>query len=130
MPRNISFSLTTQQFRDRTKTVTRRSGWWFLKPGDMLCGVEKARGLKRGEKVKRLGMIRVVSARPETLSGIDAGDVAREGFPNMTPHAFVTMYSGHNKVPRDAIINRIEFEYVGQQEFCGMPPNSPRNTRP
>ena len=45
----ISFSLTTPQFRDGTKDVTRRLGWTFLKPGDRLCAVVKAMGLKKGE---------------------------------------------------------------------------------
>ena len=36
MPRNMSFSMTTGPFRARTKTVTRRFGWWFLKPGDVV----------------------------------------------------------------------------------------------
>jgi hypothetical protein len=47
--RNISFSITRFQFCDRTKTVTRRLGWAKLKPGDVLMGVEKAMGLKKGE---------------------------------------------------------------------------------
>ena len=32
--RNISFALTTPQFKARTKTVTRRKGWLMLQPGD------------------------------------------------------------------------------------------------
>ena len=48
MARNMSFALTTEQFKARTKTVTRRFGWWFLKPGDVVRGVEKAMGLKPG----------------------------------------------------------------------------------
>ena len=112
MPRNMSFSITTPQFTARTKTVTRRCGWWFLKPGDVVCGVEKGRGLKKGEKVKRLGMIRIVSTRPEQLCLIDAPDVAREGFPDSTPADFVAMYCSHNKIAPDAIVNRIDFEYL------------------
>ncbi len=112
MPRNMSFSLTTPQFKARTKTVTRRCGWWFLKPGDVVCGVEKGRGLKKGETVKRLGMIRVVFARPEQLSAIDAADVAREGFPDRTPAQFVAMFCKHNQVEPSHMVNRIEFEYL------------------
>jgi hypothetical protein len=48
IPHNMSFSLTTQQARDKTKDVTRRLGWWFLEPGDIVQQVEKARGLKKG----------------------------------------------------------------------------------
>jgi hypothetical protein len=108
----MSFSLTTPQFRDRSKTVTRRCGWWFLKPGDVVCGVEKGRGLKKGEKIKRLGMIRIVSARPERLSTIDAADVRREGFPDHTPAQFVAMFCKHNRIEPNHLVNRIEFEYL------------------
>lgn len=72
MPRNMSFAMTTGQFKARTKTVTRRFGWWFLKPGDVVRGVEKAMGLKKGEKVKALSLIRIVAARPEPLNAITA----------------------------------------------------------
>jgi hypothetical protein len=65
--RNISFSLTTEQFKARTKTVTRRLGWTFLEPGTVLMGCEKCMGLKPGEKIVRLGRIRVVSVRRERL---------------------------------------------------------------
>ena len=73
MPRNISFAMTTQQVQDRTKDVTRRFGWWFLKPGDKLCGVKKAMGLKKGEQIERLCNIEVVSVRSEPLDAITQG---------------------------------------------------------
>jgi hypothetical protein len=63
--RNISFMLTTDQIRSRTKTVTRRTGWANLVPGQLLRGVGKDMGLKAGEKDKELAVIRVVSVRPE-----------------------------------------------------------------
>jgi len=44
MPRCMSFSMTTDAVRNRTKTVTRRLGWNFLKPGDLLWAVEKGWG--------------------------------------------------------------------------------------
>lgn len=112
MPRNMSFAMTTGQFKARTKTVTRRFGWWSLKPGDVLRGVEKAMGLRKGEKLKALGLIRIVSARPEPLNAIGAEDVKREGFPDMTPEQFVQMLVDHYRVSPDATINRIEFEYL------------------
>ena len=78
----------------------------------MVCGVEKGMGLKKGEKVKRLGIIRIVSAYPEQLSAIDAADVAREGFPDRTPAQFVAMFCKHNQVEPSYMVNRIEFEYL------------------
>ena len=112
MPRNMSFSMTTRQFRDRTKTVTRRLGWSFLKPGDVVCGVEKGRGLKKGEKIKRLGLIEIVSVRRDRLNAITAVDVSREGYPDMWPNGFVEMFCRANRCQPDAWVNRIEFRYL------------------
>ena len=49
MPRNISFSMTTPQFLDGSKDVTRRMGWNRLRASDTLRAVKKAMGLKKGE---------------------------------------------------------------------------------
>jgi hypothetical protein len=59
--------------------VTRRFGWWNLKPGDVLCAIEKGQGLKKGEHVKRICLIEVVSVRKEKLQDITEEDVAKEG---------------------------------------------------
>lgn len=57
----------TPQFIARTKTVTRRKGWRKAVAGQELCGVKKGMGLRPGEKVERLGMIRLVSVTSEQL---------------------------------------------------------------
>ena len=112
MPRNMSFALTTEQFKNRTKTVTRRFGWGFLRPGDVICGVEKAMGLRKGEKIKRLGMIRILSIRREPLHTITQEDLLREGFPDWEPEHFIHMICSHYGCHREVEINRIEFEYI------------------
>lgn len=113
MPRNMSFALTTDQFKDQSKTVTRRFGWYFLKPGDVVCGVEKAMGLKKGEKIKRLGLIEITAINTEPLSAITQDDCIREGFPNKTPDQFVDFIQRHyNIIDKDKPINRIEFKYI------------------
>ncbi len=114
MPRNISFALTTEQFRNRTKTVTRRMGWKNLKPGDVLCGVIKAMGLKPGEKIEKLGLIRVVDARREPLNRVmTAQDTVDEGFPEMRPAEFIAFFCrSHKRCTPDSIVTRIEFEYM------------------
>lgn len=112
MPRNISFAMTTAQVQDRTKDVTRRFGWWGLKPGDRLCGVKKAMGLRKGEKIERLCQIEVVSVRLEPLSAITPDDVRREGFPGWTPEMFVKMLVDHYRIDPGKECNRIEFRYV------------------
>lgn len=120
--RNISFSLTTPQFRAKTKTVTRRLGWTFAKTGDVYCAIEKGQGLKKGEKVVRLGQIRVTSVRREPLKrltdDLDYGfaETAREGFPkghdNHWPSEFVSMFTSHNNCNPETLVTRIEFEYL------------------
>ena len=112
MPRNMSFAMTTAQFRSRTKDVTRRFGWWFLRPGDDLWGVEKAMGLQKGEKIVRLGLIHVVSTRPEPLCAITNEECVREGFPEMEPADFVAMLCRHYRCDPGKTINRIEFVYL------------------
>ena len=112
MSRNMSFALTTEQFKNKTKTVTRRFGWMFIRQGDIVCGVERAMGFKKGEKIKRLGLIRIISTRREPLREITKGDCIKEGFPEMEPEDFIEMLCSHSKCSRHDYVNRIEFEYV------------------
>lgn len=110
--RNISFAMTTNQILHETKTVTRRFGWYFLKPGDRLQGVKKAMGLKKGEKVEKLKVIEVISTRTERLNQITQEDVIAEGFPDWTPAQFIDMLVTHYKCSPLDECNRIEFRYL------------------
>ncbi|WP_010586431.1 ASCH domain-containing protein [Schlesneria paludicola] len=111
--RNISFALTTPQFRAREKSVTRRLGWASLAVGQLLCGVVKGMGMKPGEKVERLGVIRVISVRREALSDITHEDVELEGFPTMSRDEFITMFcNSHTRCTPETVVTRIEYEYV------------------
>jgi hypothetical protein len=125
MPRNMSFALTKEQVRNRTKTVTRRFGWWFLKRHDQVNAVEKSMGLKKGEQIIQLAEIRILSTRGEPLSAITPEDCIKEGFPELTPNEFVEMILKHYNIRyRDARCNRIEFEYIEdepQQDFLVIP---------
>lgn len=112
MPRNMSFAMTTGQMYRREKDVTRRFGWWFLIPGDVINAVEKAMGLKPGEKVVRICQIRVVGTRPEPLNAITPEDCKREGFPELSPSGFVELLSSKYKCDPSRTVNRIEFEYI------------------
>lgn len=120
--RNISFALTTAQFLDGSKTVTRRLGWISLKPGDTLCAVEKSQGLKKGETVKKLGTIRVKTVTRQFLDRLTAdqdygrAECIKEGFP--PPHAksdpaeFVAFFCHANGCEPDIWVTRIEFERI------------------
>ena len=118
MPRNISFALTTDQIRNRTKTVTRRLGWKFLKVGDILNACVKCQGLKPGEKIERLGQIRVIDVRREALDSITMeldggyGEAVAEGFPAHTGEMFCEMFCQHMNCDMETEVTRIEFEYV------------------
>lgn len=119
--RNISFALTTAQIRAHTKTVTRRRGTWWatvLKPGDLLCAVEKSQGIKKGGLV-RLGVIRVVFAQTERLGAMGPNsnlhgwlETEKEGFQYTPPEDFIAMFCKHMGGDEDQLVTRIEFEYV------------------
>jgi len=111
--RNMSFFLTQEQILSCSKTVTRRNGWKFLKSGDEIQPIVMGQGLKKGEKVQKIGSpIKVLSVRTESLDAIDQKDVVREGFPDMTPDDFIEMYMKANKCSRDHPVQRIEFVYI------------------
>src|SRR5687768_6735433 len=118
MPRNISFALTTPQMRARAKTVTRRTGWKFLKAGDQLTAVVKSQGLKRGEHPEKIAQLQVTSVRRERLdamifrSAYGAAEVIAEGFPDLSPRDFVAMFCGSHDCRPDDEVTRIEFRFV------------------
>ena len=113
--RNMSFSLTTDQIRDRSKTVTRRLGWKFLKAGNLVRPVVKGMGLKKGEKVEPIrGPLRIVDVQREQVrdAALEPRATIREGFPEMTAREFIEMFCKHMRVKPDDMVTRIEFEYT------------------
>ena len=119
----MSFALTTDQVRNRTKTVTRRTGWRTLEPGTLLCAVRKGMGLKKGETVERLAVIRVTGVRREPLAMMirdpDYGleECRREGFPDGllgSPDRFVSWFSATHRCEIADDLTRIEFEYAAE----------------
>lgn len=116
----MSFALTTEQIRNKTKTVTRRMGWLHLKAGELIRPVKKCQGLKKGEKIEPIGpVIRIVDVRREPLDRMLLDHLygweenAREGFsPIMSPGEFVGMFMRANGCKPTDLVTRIEFEYV------------------
>lgn len=109
----MSFAFTTEQVRNRTKTVTRRKRWTGLRPGDLVQPVMKAMGLKKGERIENIGgPIRILHVSRVVLGDISPQDVYREGFPQMTSREFVALFKKHNGGLRDQVVTRIQFEYV------------------
>lgn len=139
----MSYQLTTRQYRERRKLVTRRLGWLKLKPGQVLMAVEKAMGLKPGEQAVELGPFIVISVRREPLramtDNVDYGfrECELEGFGDdpilCWPSEFVRMFCNHypgGRVTPETIVTRIEIRQI--PNFCkgfqygGPVPNLPR----
>jgi hypothetical protein len=126
MGRLMSVALTEDAVRDRTKTVTRRLGWLFLKPADRLTLCRKVQGRKRAdgtvEPLERIAEVEVVSVRREPLRAITPVDVWREGFSGQdlvrmgvvgpSPEWFVQFFCQHMKCTPDTEVTRIEWRYV------------------
>lgn len=110
--RNMSFMLTTQQMKDKAKFVTRRLGWKNLKIGEYVQAVEKCQGLKKGEKIKKICVIKIVSVSRVSLQFMNPDECFLEGFPDMTPREFIEMFCKANKCKSNVEITRIRFEYV------------------
>lgn len=120
MPRLMSVALTEDAVRERRKTVTRRLGWAFLKPGDQLTLCRKVMGRRRPdgivEPLVRIAEVEVVSVRREPLSSIRPGETALEGFPDMTGSAFVEFFCTHMRCTPDTLVTRIEWRYITEEE--------------
>lgn len=122
MTRRMSCSLTTEQVRARTKTVTRRhvDSWRDLKAGDRLVLIEKGMGLKKGEKQVVLAEVEVVSVRVEPLAFFDKSEAAAEGFPDAEPGWFEEFWlrsHGYKVGSREAMTaqcRRIEWRYLDE----------------
>lgn len=112
MTRLMSVALTEEAVRARRKTVTRRLGWRFLKPGDRLTLCRKVMGRKAGEPLVRIADVEVVSVEREPLYRITDEDVSREGFPDWDAETFVQFFIDHMRVNATAMVTRIEWRYV------------------
>ena len=127
----MSVSFTEQAVVERRKTVTRRKGWLFLKPGDRLALCRKVMGRKKDEPLVRIAEAEVVSVRRESLALLyDAfaeahcrecryanEEVAREGFPGMYPREFVERYFIDAQGMRaDDLVTRIQWRYLDEGE--------------
>lgn len=123
MARLMSVAFTEQAVRDRTKTVTRRKGWWedkngrrLLRAGDRLTLCRKVMGRKPGEPLERIAEVEVVGVRREPLwLGIRnrPDEMEREGFPGLPPMTFAQRYfldaQGINFMDD---VTRIEWRYL------------------
>ncbi|WP_228537873.1 hypothetical protein [Nocardia sp. XZ_19_231] len=116
-------SLTEEQVRARKKSVTRRMGWAYLRPGERVTLCRKVMGRRRGEPLVRIVDVEVLDIRREPLDAITAEDVRAEGFPDMTPKQFVEFFCATHKGCTPASeVTRIRWRYLDAQ------PHSPEGT--
>jgi hypothetical protein len=109
----MSVAFTEQAVRDRLKTVTRRKGWAFLKPGDRLTLCRKVMGRKPGEPLVRIAEVEVVDVNREPLRHITSDDVTKEGFPGMSPEEFIRrFFVVAQGIFRNDWVTRIEWRYL------------------
>ena len=108
----MAFSKTLPQMRGRTKTVTRRFGWWNaatdtprVTTGDVVIAIEKGMGLPKGSKHVPLYDIEIEDVWRERLDAITPDELEREGFPGMEPREFFQLIRGK---PED-VVTRIGF---------------------
>jgi hypothetical protein len=126
--RNMSYALTEPQVLDQSKDVTRRLGWLHAKDGEIVQPVRKGMGLRPGEKIVKVGApVRILFKRRERLDLMEHSpdyglrECRREGFPDMEPAEFVTMFCAtHRRCQRDTVITRIEFSYDLLDGWQGM----------
>ena len=114
--RLMSFRMTIDQIKDRSKTVTRRFGWKDLHVGTRLCAVDRSpRGMRDGEDVERLAVIEVVSVERGYLDDLEMqfpGDAVLEGFPELTDAEFTRHFCQLMKIHPHTQVTRVEFRYV------------------
>ncbi|MEU2089747.1 hypothetical protein [Nocardia beijingensis] len=109
----MSVSLTEDQVRARTKTVTRRMGWLALKPGTRLTLCRKVMGRRKGDPLVRIVDVVVEDVRRERLALITADDVRAEGFPDWTPDEFIAFFCrSHRGCTPETTVTRIQWRYL------------------
>ncbi len=107
----MAMTFTEAAVVSRRKTVTRRRGWRFLRPGDRLTLCRRVQYRKPGEPLVRLAEVEVVDVRVEALRDVTAEDVRREGF-DMGPEEFVDFWTSHMGGTGYELVTRIEWRYL------------------
>lgn len=114
--------MTVEQIRNRTKTVTRRTGFADIKAGEIVRAVRKSMGLKKGERQEVLAYLVVTDVRTEPLIDITGEDVGREGFVDMPQTDFVDLFCRMAGVNNPWMkVRRIEFRYIPGGRVSPLP---------
>jgi hypothetical protein len=115
--RRMSFPDTAAEVRERLQTVTRRPGWRFLKPGDLILAVEP----RPGARAREIAVLRIRRVSVEPLSRLAKATYAedelpREGLPCWSRDHFLARFLRRHRLKSvDVDVTRIEFEYVDRR---------------
>lgn len=132
MSRLMSVAFTEAQVRARTKTVTRRKGWWtdrrgrrLVIPGDTLTLCRKVMGRKPGEPLVRICNVEIVDVRREPLMRglLVPGELEAEGFPDLERRQrehgdanaaaeFIDRYFTPQRIGWNDYVTRIAWRYL------------------
>jgi hypothetical protein len=110
----MSVSLTEAAVVERRKTVTRRRGWKFLRPGEHDLAAERQPDQWLTRLAARLAEVEVVSVRREPLHAITPEDVEREGFPGWTIPRFIEYFLERMGGTSHTEVTRIEWRYLDE----------------
>ena len=132
MSRLMSVAFTEQAVIERRKTVTRRKGWWkdkngrmMLFPGDRLTLCRKVMGRKPGEPLVRICDVEVICITRERLETCGfAGELEREGFPDMSYEEFMERFFAPQGIGRHDDVTRIEWRYLDEPSLERQVPDA------
>lgn len=110
--RNMSFFHTHKQFLSGIKTVTFRLGWDNLFPGDRIMAIVKGQGLKKGEKIQRLGEMLVISVCSMQVYEINDADIILDGFGGMPRSEWIKWFCRQMGCDQSRWVSRIEFRRI------------------
>jgi hypothetical protein len=127
LPR-LSCNMTQEAVRARQKTVTRRLKMprWAQRPGKMNWNAGEgplvlivdrsrpapARRQERGQRARGLAVVELLHAFHIPLTATSSSEVEREGFPGMTPAAFIERFCQAQHCEPSARVARLEWRYL------------------
>jgi len=100
----MKFAHAKEKLLSGQKTVTRRTAWYHVRPGDLIIATDET-------GTNELARLKVVSVQDQRIEDITTVDVFREGF-TCTKQEFVKWFCKEFKRKPQEFVNRIEFRKV------------------
>ena len=94
------------------KTVDIRFRQPYLQQGNIVTCFDK--DIEDPMSLDNTARVRIISIHQKRLNLVTENDVRMEGFQYITKEEFISMFCKDNHVLENYLIDRIEFEYVGE----------------